>query len=362
MLISSPIPVRKTGVKMMQIVPTLGEGESALSMAVPRPMGWSTVPYSAPQGPDLNGKRTSSLQSPIMLLTGHQSAIYTMKFNPSGTVVASGSHDREIFLWNVQGDCKNFMVLKGHKNAVLDLHWFTDGIQIISASPDKTLRAWDVETGKQIKKMAEHSSYVNSCCPSRRGPPLVVSGSDDGTAKLWDMRQRGAIQTFPDKYQITAVAFSDASDKIFSGGIDNDVKVWDLRKGEVIMTLKGHQDTITGMELSPDGSYLLTNAMDSKLCVWDMRPYAPQNRCVKIMEGLQHNFEKNLLKCSWSPDGSKVTAGSSDRMVYIWDTTSRRILYKLPGHTGSVNEVVFHPSEPIVGSCSSDKQIYLGEI
>ena len=75
--------------------------------------------------------------------------------------------------------------------------------------------------------MAEHSLFVNSCCPSRRGPPLVVSGFDDGTAKLLDMCQRGAIQTFPDKYQIRAVSFSNASDKIFIGGIDNEVKVWD---------------------------------------------------------------------------------------------------------------------------------------
>ncbi|KAB5512740.1 hypothetical protein OIU85_003116 [Salix viminalis] len=345
----------------MQVVPR--ENESALSVSGPRPMEWSTVPYTGPQGPGQNGKqRRSSLESPIMLLTGHQSAIYTMKFNPAGNVIASGSHDKEIFLWHMHGECKNFMVMRGHKNAVLDLHWTTDGSQIITASPDKTVRAWDVETGKQIKKMAEHSSFVNSCCPSRRGPPLVVSGSDDGTSKLWDLRQKGAIQTFPDKYQITAVSFSDASDKIFTGGIDNDVKVWDIRKGEVTMTLEGHQDMITGMQLSPDGSYLLTNGMDNKLCIWDMRPYAPQNRCVKIFEGHQHNFEKNLIKCSWSPDGSKVSAGSADRMVYIWDTTSRRILYKLPGHTGSVNECVFHPTEPVIGSCSSDKQIYLGEI
>ncbi|OVA05157.1 WD40 repeat [Macleaya cordata] len=339
------------------------EGGNALALGGPRPMEWSTVPYNTPQAPGSIGKqRTSGLESPIMLLAGHQSAIYTMKFNPAGTIIASGSHDREIFLWNVHGECKNFMVLKGHKNAVLDLQWTTDGYQIISASPDKTLRAWDVETGKQIKKMVEHSSFVNSCCPSRRGPPLVVSGSDDGTAKLWDLRQRGAIQTFPDKYQITAVGFSDASDKIFTGGIDNDVKVWDLRRNEVTMTLQGHSDTITGMQLSPDGSYLLTNAMDCSLRIWDLRPYAPQNRCVKIFTGHQHNFEKNLLKCGWSPDGSKVTAGSADRMVYIWDTTSRRILYMLPGHTGSVNECVFHPNEPVIGSCSSDKQIYLGEI
>ncbi|KAK1266743.1 Protein SPA1-RELATED 3 [Acorus gramineus] len=315
----------------------------------------------APTGP--NGRpRTSSLEAPVMLLTGHQNAIYTMKFNPSGTAIASGSHDRDIFLWNVHGDCKNFMVLKGHKNAILDVQWTTDGCQIISASPDTTLRAWDAETGKQVKKMAEHHMVVNSCSVSRRGPPLVASGSDDGTAKLWDLRQRGAVQTLNDKFQITGVAFSDASDKIFTGGIDNDIKVWDLRRNEVTMTLQGHTDTITGMQLSPDGSYLLTNAMDNSLRIWDMRPYAPQNRCVKIMGGHQHGIEQNLLKCAWSPDGSKVTAGSSDRMVYVWDTTSRRILYKLPGHKGSVNETAFHPTEPIVGSCGSDKQIFLGEI
>lgn len=54
-----------------------------------------------------------------------------------------------------------------------------------------------------------------------------------------------------------------------------------------------------------------------------------------------------MLRCAWSPDGSKVSAGSADRFVYIWDANTRRILYKLPGHNGSVNDVDFHPKEPI---------------
>ncbi len=58
----------------------------------------------------------------------------------------------------------------------------------------------------------------------------------------------------------------------------------------------------------------------------------------------------------------QVTAGSADRMVYIWNASSRQIEYKLPGHLGSVNDAVFHPKEPIVASASSDKQIYLGEL
>lgn len=128
--------------------------ESALSVVGPKPTELSTFAHSAgPPPPGPNGKqRTSSLEAPVMLLTGHQSAVYSMKFNPAGTIIASGSHDRDIFLWNVHGDCKNFMVLRGHKNAVLDVQWNTDGSHIISASPDKTVRAWDVETGKQSRR------------------------------------------------------------------------------------------------------------------------------------------------------------------------------------------------------------------
>ena len=76
----------------------------------------------------------------------------------------------------------------------------------------------------------------------------------------------------------------------------------------------------------------------------------------------QHNLEKTLLKCSWSPDGEMISCGSSDHVVHIWDVPTGEELYHLPGHAGSVNEVAFHPTEPIIASCGSDKQIYLGEL
>ena len=75
-----------------------------------------------------------------------------------------------------------------------------------------------------------------------------------------------------------------------------------------------------------------------------------------------HNFEKNLMRWSWASDGSKIAAGSADKVVYVWDTTSKRILYKLPSHTGSTSEVAFHPEDPIILSSSSDKKLYMEEI
>ncbi|XP_013413134.2 U5 small nuclear ribonucleoprotein 40 kDa protein [Lingula anatina] len=306
--------------------------------------------------------RTSNLLAPIMLLSGHEGEIFTSKFSPDGTMLASAGFDRLIYFWNVYGECENFAVLKGHSGAVMELNFSTDGSQLVTCATDKTIALWDIEVGGRIKRLKGHTSFVNSCNLARRGPQLICSGSDDGSIKLWDSRKKHAIQTFQNTYQVTSLTFNDTAEQVISGGIDNELKVWDLRKNDILYKMRGHTDTVTGMELSPEGSYLLTTAMDNTVRVWDVRPFAPQERCVKIFTGNQHTFEKNLLRCSWSPDGSKVSAGSGDRFVYVWDTTTRRILYKLPGHAGSVNEVDFHPTEPIVLSCSSDKNIYLGEI
>lgn len=63
-------------------------------------------------------------------------------------------------------------------------------------------------------------------------------------------------------------------------------QVWDLRKDdEPSLQLKGHSDTVTGLRLSPDGSHLLSNSMDNTLREWDVRPYAPPNRCTKVFTG-----------------------------------------------------------------------------
>ena len=48
---------------------------------------------------------------------------------------------------------------------------------IYSAGADKTVSIWDVERGERVRKFQAHSSFVNSCCPSRRGTPLLVSGN-----------------------------------------------------------------------------------------------------------------------------------------------------------------------------------------
>lgn len=297
-----------------------------------------------------------------MQLSGHEGEVFSCKFHPNGETLASGGHDRQLFLWSTFGECENQAALSGHKGAILEVCFSATGDRVFTASADKTISMWDTESCVRIKRLKGHGAVVNSCSASRSSECLLVTASDDCSIRIWDTRDRHLVHSFRDKFQLLSCAFTDNANQIVFGGIENVVKVYDVRKNDVIYDLIGHFDSITGLSVSPDGAYVLSNSMDNTLCVWDIRPFAPQDRCVKTLHGHSHNFEKNLLRCAWSSDGSRVTAGSACRSVVIWDVHSRRVLYKLPGHQGSVNDVQFHPREPIILSASSDKHLFLGEI
>ncbi|KAI9090465.1 CG3436-like protein [Phlyctochytrium arcticum] len=306
-------------------------------------------------------KRTSDLQAPIMLLSGHEGEVFTCRFSPRGRLLASGSFDRMIYLWETHGECKNVMSLKGHTGAIMEVNWSSDEKRLYSASTDKSIGAWDVETGERIKKMRGHESYVNSVASSKRGNGLVVSGSDDGSVKIWDPLSKHPIKSFENKYPITATCISDDGGMVFAGGIDNQIRAWDLRKDEVSYTLSGHFDTITGLRISPDGDSLLSNAMDNTVRIWDVKPFAAAGtRLQRIFEGAPHGFEKNLIRPCWSPDGDYIASGSGDRSVVVWDVSSQRIVYKLPGHKGVCNQVDW--TDTIIASASNDRTLFIGEL
>lgn len=352
--------------------------------------------------------RTSSLEAPTLKLTGHQGSVYSLAFSPDGECLLSGSFDMTCLLWNVSsGRCENFNVLRGHKNAVLSVQFSLDSTMCVSASADSTVAGWDVNTGERIKRLTGHKGIVNAVDTSRISPKLICSCGDDGTARIWDLRLKGreagvgvmgpssSLDMKTVAVPCTAMAYGADGNTLYVGGIDNGITVWDLRTRKKTMFMKGHEDTITGMSLNPAGTHLLTNSMDGTLRTWDIRPFVAsalgegKKRHCKTFTGATHNAEKGLLNCSWNMDGTLVSGGSADRIVHIWDelTTeevrsmcqlfpcyifdlslflhlsySRAKLYYLPGHSGCVNSVVFHPKEHIIASASSDKSIFVGEL
>jgi Prp8 binding protein len=179
---------------------------------------------------------------------------------------------------------------------------------------------------------------------------LQNTGRDtDKYTQIWDPRQKQAVDFIETEFPVTAVALAEAGNELYSGGIDNDIRVWDLRKKAVAYTLLGHTDTVTSLQVSPDARFLLSHSHDNTVRKWDIQPFAPQDRLLMTYDGASRGIERNLFKASWDPTGGKVIAGSGDNTVVVWDANNGKLLYKLPGHRGAVNDARFSPRDEPIG-------------
>ena len=167
--------------------------------------------------------------------------------------------------------------------------------------------------------------------------------------QIWDPRQKAAVDFIDTDFPVTALTLAEAGNELYSGGIDNDIKVWDLRKKAVAYSLIGHNDTITSLAVSPDSQTLLSNSHDSTVRTWDIRPFAPSDRQIRTFDGAATGLEKNLFKATWDTQGSRIAAGGGDGTAVIWEASTGKLLHKLPGHKGAVNDVRFAPHDEPLG-------------
>ena len=257
-------------------------------------------------------------------------------------------------LWRTYGDCENYGILNGHRGAILDLQWSRDSKILFTASADTHLASWDLDTGTRIRRYVGHEEVINSLDTSKRGEDLLVSASDDGSLGIWDPRTKHAADHIQTDFPVTAVALAEAGHELYSGGIDNDVRVWDLRKKAVVYSMLGHADTVTSLRVSPDAQSLVSFALDGTVKTWDVRPFAPTERLIRTFDGAAAGIEKNLIRASWSADGKKIAAGSGDGTAMVWGSDNGKLLYKLPGHKGTVNCAEFAPGTEPIRECMSD--------
>ena len=323
--------------------------------------------------------RSSSLPTPTLRLEGHKGSVYKVLYSPSGDTLCSTSFDKTLLLWGhklsddddddetseeqpTTADYRNYNCLQGHKNAVLDATYL-DNDALVSCSADKTVMLWDTRTGTRLRKYVEHSGIVNAV--SGQTAHQFLSVSDDTTIRLWDTRQKRCSGTFQTDYPVLAVAAT-SENNFFTSGIDPKLYAWDVRKfTRPIYSMAGHNDTVTCLAMHPDQTHVMSNSMDQSLKSWDIRPFVsnPSKRHDQTFVGHKHGPDRGLLKCCWNADGTLASGGSSDRRLHIWDVVSGEELYDLPGHTGCVNSVAFHPKETtVVASGSSDQTIFVGEL
>ena len=85
----------------------------------------------------------------------------------------------------------------------------------------------------------------------------VVTGSEDNTAKLWDVGTGNLIRTFQHYDSVYSVSLSPNGNQLLTGSRDTSAKVWDVGTGNLIHTFQ-HAERVTSVSFSPDGNQVLT--------------------------------------------------------------------------------------------------------
>jgi guanine nucleotide-binding protein subunit beta-2-like 1 protein len=211
-------------------------------------------------------------------LTGHGgwvTALATSMEVPD--MLLSASRDKSLIVWNLTREDEKFGVakrrLKGHSHFVQDVAISSDGQFALSGSWDGTLRLWDLNTGTTTRSFYGHTKDVLSVAFSADNRQ-IVSGSRDKAINLWNTLGQCKFVITEDGHKewVSCVRFSPnlSTPLIVSAGWDKMVKVWNLTHCKLRTNLIGHTGYVNTVTVSPDGSLCASGGKDGTAMLWDL--------------------------------------------------------------------------------------------
>ena len=241
-----------------------------------------------------------------------------------------------LFRWpSEEGSSLPMQINGGHSHRITSVAFAPDGATLLTGSFDGTARLWDTATGVEIRCFKGHKGEILSVAFALSGA-TILTGSDDGTARLWDITTGAEIRRLEGhEGEVLSVAFAPNGATLLTGGYDGTARLWDIETGSEIHRLEGHKSRVLSVVFAPDDATLITGGEDGTVRLWNAETGAEIRR-----------FEGHgglILSIAFTPDGATLIT-SSDGAARLWHTATGAEIRRFEGHGESTLSVAFTPN------------------
>ena len=304
-------------------------------------------------------------------------SISTVTITPDGQFVVTGGDD---------GTCRVFQATTGREVRQLEQPFSYINAIAVVPGPDRVVVAGcgerrvitghDFSSGACVQEIVTgHGGDVTSVAAGAAA--VFVSGSEDGTAKVWSLDGGHCLCTLgtpelvggaeelkegaagdgagPQKEAqhghagpVSAVALSASGRLVATGGYDKVAKLWQGDTGALLQNLRGHEAEISSVALfkQVDRHCAVTGSLDRTARIWSAR----DGRVLHVLRGHEHW----VYAVTVARDERSVYTASRDRTIKAWEVRRGAVVRTFAGHRDSVRSVVVSPDGSWIASGSND--------
>ena len=343
----------------------------------------------------------------VRTFEGHHtlSDVDAVCFSSDGKLLSSGSNDMTAKLWDARsGAC--IRTFEGHRAGVNSVSLSEDGQLALTGSADATVKLWDVSSGRCVRTLEPAG---RSCWNQREG---VALSEYAGQLTLWDVASGAPLRTFGGhKGVITSVCLTVDARLALSGSVDGTMRLWDATTGRCLRTF-AHEGVVCSVSTTRDGARAVTGTDQGVVKVWDIamertpaafrispgistrerltthvaydqalgrarrslhdgdmpsalshlrtartqRGYARSAETLELWAGLYIGLPRRALRAAWptqrlrghasavssvrfSASGQLLLSGGEDWTASLWDVPSNKFIQQFTGHKGSITSV-----------------------
>ncbi len=276
----------------------------------------------------------------------HQGGVQALALSADGQLLLSGGLDRTLRLWEVPRLHEKRLVADrvGPVEQVCltaKAKWAAC-CSLPEGPKDCVVQLWDLGTGRVVRRLRGATAPLRCVAVTADGRRVAAAG-DDRTIRVWAVDQPGSpsLSLVGHTDRVSSVTFLPGN-ALLSGSDDGTVRLWNLKTGEVKKTLSSHFGPVAAVAFGGPSRRLALAGSGVRI-----READGTSLTLVGHEGL-------VLCLAFSADGQFLLTGGSDRTVRLWRAEDGKELERHEGHADKVRAVVFNPDSTIGYSGSAD--------